>query len=592
MTRKLSFIFFLGLIQGPLWSDSLDSDKVPVHPVSLEVFDGEGSLLLNWTIRDTIKVKEIRIYKRNSQDEEFDLISTLGTDSDRFLDNNCKPLDRYFYFVEVIDEKGKKHISDNIRPSFGASMLIENSETLAVSSTWDIISHLIYKSLSEHHLDISDGIKKGILSLLSQTTIHKGSWVENFPTEHFPELKLLMEKNPRFLPDIQNLNEEIEILEKKYRNKLSLTPREWESNINDFFSSTKEKWYLLIDLFQLYQEQMDRSPPLIFIGSSSDKNANEVFLFIINHEKLDQNVSTSIRHNDETIDLQISASIFSGGEVRLLVPKEWEYAELVIEDKIVDRIDFIMDKKILKTLDNDIVPAESINGLKQSRERTSIWINEIYWNPSNANLSIEIAGFTSEKQHVMRLNNDVLWDVDLSYSFDMQYADSIFNIDLSEYTDPIILYYDLVKEDSQETIEMIEIPRSAAINVQRFPDGEKWISTKENTFGSENIEHRSIMNNALIPELFVLYQNYPNPFNSNTKISFDLLQDAILSLYVTDATGRVKTIFSDKEFFVSGKYNFDWNAENFSTGVYFFTINAEVDGYLPVIFSRKMIYLK
>ena len=89
MSRKLSFIFFLGLIQGPLWSDSLDSDKVPVHPVSLEVFDGEGSLLLNWTIRDTIKVKEIRIYKRNSQDEDFDLISTLGTDSDRFLDNNC-----------------------------------------------------------------------------------------------------------------------------------------------------------------------------------------------------------------------------------------------------------------------------------------------------------------------------------------------------------------------------------------------------------------------------------------------------------------------------------------------------------------------
>ena len=92
-------------------------------------------------------------------------------------------------------------------------------------------------------------------------------------------------------------------------------------------------------------------------------------------------MSTSIRHNDETIDLQISASIFSGGEVRLLVPQKWEYAELIIEDKIVDRIDFIMDKKILKTLDNDIVPAESINGLKQSRERTSIWINEIILEP-------------------------------------------------------------------------------------------------------------------------------------------------------------------------------------------------------------------
>ena len=100
------------------------------------------------------------------------------------------------------------------------------------------------------------------------------------------------------------------------------------------------------------------------------------------------------------------------------------------------------------------------------------------------------------------------------------------------------------------------------------------------------------MDASLIPELFILYQNYPNPFNSNTRISFDLLQDALLSLYVTDATGRVKTIFADKVFYNSGKYNFDWNAESFSTGVYFFTINTEVTGYLPVVFSRKMIYLK
>ena len=42
----------------------------------------------------------------------------------------------------------------------------------------------------------------------------------------------------------------------------------------------------------------------------------------------------------------------------------------------------------------------------------------------------------------------------------MQYADSTFNLDLSKYTDPIILYYDLVKEDAQETIEMIKIPSS------------------------------------------------------------------------------------------------------------------------------------
>ena len=71
---------------------------------------------------------------------------------------------------------------------------------------------------------------------------------------------------------------------------------------------------------------------------------------------------------------------------------------------------------------------------------------------------------------------------------------------------------------------------------------------------TKNIDKKTMMDSSLIPELFVLYQNYPNPFNSNTRISFDLLQDATLSLYVTDATGRIKTILSDKEFYnVSAK---------------------------------------
>ena len=591
MNRKLSLIFLLCLVQGLLWSDSKGSDRGSVHPVNMEVFNGEGSLLLHWTFADTIKAKEIRIYKRFSQNKDFDLISTLDTDLDRYLDKNCKPLDRYFYFIEVIDEKGRKYNSDNIRPSFGKSMLIENSESFAVSSTWDLISHLISKSFSQNYPDIGDGTREGILTLLSQSTVHRGSWFENFPMEHFLELKLLMDKSPRFFPENENFKEEIKVFEKKYRNKLLLTPKEWDSNVSNLYSATIEKWYLLVDLFQYYQDQIDKSPPLIFSGSSNDNNANEVFLFIIKPQQLDQNNTTSLKHNDEIIDLQISA-LLTGSELRFVVPDDWEYAELIVDDKIIDRIDFYINEKILKTLDNDIIPVISIDGVRQSRKRTNIWINELYWNPNNTNMSIEVAGFTSEKQHIIRLNNDILWNVDLSYSFDMQYADSTFNLDLSKYTDPIVLYYDLVNEDAQETIEMIKISTSEVINAQRFPDGEKWINIKENTFGSKNIEQRNVMNNALIPELFVLYQNYPNPFNSNTRISFDLLQDATLSLYVTDATGRVKTIFSDKEFYVSGKYNFDWNAENFSTGVYFFTINAEVDGYLPVIFSRKMIYLK
>ena len=207
-------------------------------------------------------------------------------------------------------------------------------------------------------------------------------------------------------------------------------------------------------------------------------------------------------------------------------------------------------------------------------------------------LSLEVAGiYNGSRSFIISLDGEELWVLDFNASFDVMYSDSTFSIELSGIEDHI-LEYNIIEEGNPRSLEMLKLSPNKDINNHRFPDGKTWTNSKQNTFGSKNIDNKSTMDASLIPEIFVLYQNYPNPFNSNTRISFDLLQDAILSLYVTDATGRIKTIFSDKEFYNSGKYNFDWNAESFSTGVYFFTINAEVEGYLPILFSRKMIYLK
>ena len=89
-----------------------------------------------------------------------------------------------------------------------------------------------------------------------------------------------------------------------------------------------------------------------------------------------------------------------------------------------------------------------------------------------------------------------------------------------------------------------------------------------------------------------MYQNYPNPFNGETRITFDLLEDAVVSLYVTDAKGRIQDKFIDNEYISSGNYNFNWEGKNKSTGIYFFTIYVEVKNNPPTVLSRKMIYLK
>jgi hypothetical protein len=112
------------------------------------------------------------------------------------------------------------------------------------------------------------------------------------------------------------------------------------------------------------------------------------------------------------------------------------------------------------------------------------------------------------------------------------------------------------------------------------------------TLGEKNEAGKTILNQTIIPEVFVLYQNYPNPFNGETGIKFDLIQPATINLYISDASGRIIKNLIEEEPFEVGSFSFSWHGGNHSSGIYFSTITAQVNGYIPLVFSRKMIYLK
>ena len=149
----------------------------------------------------------------------------------------------------------------------------------------------------------------------------------------------------------------------------------------------------------------------------------------------------------------------------------------------------------------------------------------------------------------------------------------------------------MVNDSLQKSFEYIVLDTVSKF-IARVNNNGPWVSTISNTLGSTNTINQNEYDSELVPQLFVLYQNYPNPFNGQTRITFDLLEDAIVTLYVTDATGRVKDKILEEEFFNSGIYNYLWEGENLSSGIYFITLHAEVKNIQPVVFSRKMIYLK
>lgn len=92
--------------------------------------------------------------------------------------------------------------------------------------------------------------------------------------------------------------------------------------------------------------------------------------------------------------------------------------------------------------------------------------------------------------------------------------------------------------------------------------------------------------NSEIPEQFYLSQNYPNPFNPVTNIKFAIPKTGFVKLTIFELMGReIETLVN--EYLDAGTYNADWNASGYSSGVYFYKIQAG-----EFIETRKMILVK
>lgn len=77
-----------------------------------------------------------------------------------------------------------------------------------------------------------------------------------------------------------------------------------------------------------------------------------------------------------------------------------------------------------------------------------------------------------------------------------------------------------------------------------------------------------------IPTVYKLYNNFPNPFNPVTKIRFDLPKSSAVKLTIYDVTGKVINELINKKM-CAGKFETEWNAKNYASGVYFYKLETE-----------------
>jgi parallel beta-helix repeat protein len=88
------------------------------------------------------------------------------------------------------------------------------------------------------------------------------------------------------------------------------------------------------------------------------------------------------------------------------------------------------------------------------------------------------------------------------------------------------------------------------------------------------------------PFTFALLQNYPNPFNTQTTITYELKENAQVSLKIYNIFGQLaETVVNDYK--TAGYHSVLWNASNVSSGLYFYRI--EVGEYTE---TKKCLILK
>jgi alpha-tubulin suppressor-like RCC1 family protein len=96
-----------------------------------------------------------------------------------------------------------------------------------------------------------------------------------------------------------------------------------------------------------------------------------------------------------------------------------------------------------------------------------------------------------------------------------------------------------------------------------------------------------------IPTEFALEANYPNPFNPTTAISYSIFAEAtmdrqlsVVNLSIFDMNGKkVATLVKGSK--PAGYHSVNWDASKFSSGIYFYRLQAE--GFVD---TKKMVFMK
>jgi len=578
-------------------------DNVYRQLIDLEAHSGNGSILVVWEVPEKIEVQSVRLYRTQNSFSNAILVFETNTATDRYLDKEVAGTRPYFYSIEIESTVGELFSSVADAPPF-AKPVFDYGLRPTLSQSEKIIANYDYKTIDQFHGQILGNVLIKLLTTMDRKQVNiiramlfpidagPRSWISYAGFNGVSEFEGVFSDESFSALRIE-LEDAMARVGFSVKNQFLLTSAEWKNQAIKFTDRIIRRLSTVQDL--LYQETdiLNSSHPVLPLGSWVNTDGISFIRLGIIDAELVQTIVLRDDHNELVLDQQTYAD---AEIIDVELDDSMEKIELVINGALQQVMPYPQEANGYGlTIDNQFfMLADSLTAppLIVSIPVTQFCLNEIANNPESQQIAVEVHGNVTES-HVLGLFIDdyLVWEFTPTLSFEPVFYDSAFTWN----TDQPFMWLDLKEVDEFGNWQLIDtraIFTERQITEGRIPDHQRWKTYSFSTLGAPNDLTRSGSAKLIIPEIFALYQNYPNPFNAQTTISFDLLQPGLVSLYINDAAGRIIHLFFEESQMGKGLYSYSWSGESYSSGVYFMTIQAQIDAYLPVVYSRKMIYLK
>lgn len=577
--RKFITIIFILLIGGY----GIGLSAAETAPLELDVYPGPGSILIVWDQVKDMEPDSILVYRAETLTETFTLLAVLTENTDRYLDTTAQVQKRYFYYIEIKSRAGNLLTSSRETPAF-TRIPVEISDPAGESSVVipKGIRAWFARGLEEARHQVPEHYA-GLFTLLNRDSLKMDDlWEALSPLQALEtDLESMAPAADSLLLSLEQFLAQETF---RVRNMLRLTPDEYDRLTEDFITSVKQNLDQLKRALEEYQSLLISLPQVRIdkIVRSSDDSVHVTLQVITFRDHI-----LSLTDGEQEIAVTIPDSLNDAGEFRVTLPSVWTTVILRYQDIILDQrpVPAPGDGYTISLL-GDMFP------LGYTREAIPI-INELQYNPVTDLLQIEIfIPANVQTSFSLTIADSVYWQETVMTGIEPGFLDSTL---IFAGQDSVLVPWVMLWETASDTTMFADaylLPDDMSIQMLREPDGRAWAVTNQSSFGKSNRSQDDTAYHLAVPEVFALYQNYPNPFNSGTTIAFDLLLPATVTLYVTNAAGRVIETFLLQTPMNVGHYTYQWFGHQHASGLYFYTITAEVENFLPVTYSRKMIYLK